>query len=54
MHSLRAGGGTAAAEKVVFQTGFSKGMFVGDPKLPKMRFLGATSSSYKTDRPLTN
>ena len=53
MHRLRAGGATAGAEKVVFQTDFSKDMFAGDPKLPKMGFLGATSSSYRTDRLLT-
>ena len=53
MHRLRAGGDTAGAEKVVFQTDFSKDMFVGDLKLPKRGFLGATCSSYRTDRLLT-
>ena len=53
MHRLRAGGATAGAEEVVFQTDFSKDMFVGDPKLPKMGFLGATSSIYRIDGLLT-
>ena len=53
MHRLRAGGATAGAEKVMFQIDFSKDMFVGDPKLPKMGFLGAMSSIYRTDKLLT-